>query len=202
MLIAIAYSEPCSRPPIESSKFEMAESYLAHGTTESSSAERYQVMLHVSAVTLKSDKDPNDSEREITAVTPETPETERDHISHIENGPTFLLKSIFWAFESVNGSVRPQAVIGKARRNRRLCEERSDAAISNRLLSFGTEAAPLRREIATPFGLATTSVLGIAVQPIAHSTYRLRDERPPQAQSKVVFRHVADLGSVDAGGQQ
>ncbi len=60
---------------------KMAESYLAHGTTASSSAERYQVMVHVSAETLKSDKGDKDN---ITAV---TPTAERDHISHIEDGP-------------------------------------------------------------------------------------------------------------------
>jgi hypothetical protein len=63
---------------------EMAESYLAHGTTESSSAERYQVMLHVSAETLKSEECEEASENKITAV---TQSSKRDHISHIEDGP-------------------------------------------------------------------------------------------------------------------
>jgi len=51
---------------------EMAESYLEHGDKYSSSADRYQVMMHVSAETLESD------------VSAETSEAET---AHIENGP-------------------------------------------------------------------------------------------------------------------
>ena len=55
---------------------EIAESYLATGAASSSSAERYQVMVHVSAETLK-------SESKMSAETAE----EADDISEIENGP-------------------------------------------------------------------------------------------------------------------
>jgi len=59
----------------------MAESYLKTGPAESSSADRYQVMIHVSADTLKSDPaDPAD----VTAVTSSNP---NEDICHIENGP-------------------------------------------------------------------------------------------------------------------
>jgi hypothetical protein len=51
---------------------EMAASYLAHGPAESSSADRYQVMLHVTAETL---------EQDVTA------ETSDDHASYLEDGP-------------------------------------------------------------------------------------------------------------------
>ena len=57
---------------------EMAESYLASGATESSGADRYQVMLHVTAETLKSNVDD---------VTAETSTEESDILSHIEDGP-------------------------------------------------------------------------------------------------------------------
>ena len=42
----------------------------------------------------------------------------------------------------------------------RHCEERSDAAISIRLLSLGMEAGLSYREIATPFGLPMTGGSG------------------------------------------
>ena len=62
---------------------EMAESYLAHGIEASSSAERYQVMVHVSAETLKKSKG-DDAEDDVTAVISTlTPDT----VSHLENGP-------------------------------------------------------------------------------------------------------------------
>ena len=54
---------------------EIAESYLANGAGSSSSADRYQVMLHVSAGTLKDD------------VTAETSGPVDEQISHIEDGP-------------------------------------------------------------------------------------------------------------------
>ena len=54
---------------------EMAESYLETGPANSSSADRYQVMIHVTAETLESD---------VTAVTPANP---AEGISHIADGP-------------------------------------------------------------------------------------------------------------------
>ena len=54
---------------------EMAESYLQTGPAESSSADRYQVMVHVTAETLETDRP------EVTAVTSD------EELSHIENGP-------------------------------------------------------------------------------------------------------------------
>jgi len=76
---------------------EMAESYLQTGPAESSSADRYQVMIHVSAETLETDKP---DQTDVTAVTSETHprhceegEARRsnpskdDQICHIENGP-------------------------------------------------------------------------------------------------------------------
>jgi hypothetical protein len=51
------------------------------------------------------------------------------------------------------------AVTESAKKNQRHCEERSDAATSNRLLRCGTAALLKCREVATPFGLAMTSVL-------------------------------------------
>jgi len=76
---------------------EMAESYLQTGPAESSSADRYQVMIHVSAETLEAEL-PDQSD--VTAVTSETHArhceegkarrsnpSEDDQICHIENGP-------------------------------------------------------------------------------------------------------------------
>jgi hypothetical protein len=64
---------------------EMAESYLANGPKGSSSADRYQVMLHVSAETLVGASEAHDSsEQEISAETSPSPAEER---SHIEDGP-------------------------------------------------------------------------------------------------------------------
>ena len=54
---------------------EIAESYLASGPCSSSSADRYQVMLHVSTETLKYD------------VTAETSNPMDEQISHVEDGP-------------------------------------------------------------------------------------------------------------------
>jgi len=54
---------------------EMAESYLAHGPASSSTADRYQVMLHVSAETLKGE------------ITAETSNPLDEDISHLEDGP-------------------------------------------------------------------------------------------------------------------
>jgi len=54
---------------------EIAESYLAHGPASSSTADRYQVMLHVSAETLQED------------VTAETSNPLDEEISHLEDGP-------------------------------------------------------------------------------------------------------------------
>jgi len=51
---------------------EMAESYLVNGPAESSSADRYQVLLHVTAETLEND---------VTA------ETSDGHVSHLDDGP-------------------------------------------------------------------------------------------------------------------
>jgi hypothetical protein len=71
---------------------EMAESYLEHGCENSSTADRYQVVLHVAAETLKSDRDDED-------VSAETPTPEEDeisaetstlfqtHFSYLEDGP-------------------------------------------------------------------------------------------------------------------
>lgn len=60
---------------------EMAESYLETGPASSSSADRYQVMVHVTAETLVDDeRNPSD----VTAVTSANPAEE---ICHIENGP-------------------------------------------------------------------------------------------------------------------
>jgi hypothetical protein len=59
---------------------EMAESYLASGLSSSSSADRYQVMLHVSAATLK-DGITKDN------ITAETSNPMDEQISHIEDGP-------------------------------------------------------------------------------------------------------------------
>jgi hypothetical protein len=65
-----------TRPPVYQRRAdalaEMAESYLATGPATSSSADRYQVMVHVTAETLTSD------------VTAETSDRE---ISHLEDGP-------------------------------------------------------------------------------------------------------------------
>jgi hypothetical protein len=57
---------------------EMAESYLESGPASSSSADRYQVMIHVTAETLESD------ESDVTAV---TSTSQKEAISHIEDGP-------------------------------------------------------------------------------------------------------------------
>jgi len=54
---------------------EMAESYLAHGPQASSTADRYQVMLHVSAETLQGE------------ITAETSNPFDEDISHLEDGP-------------------------------------------------------------------------------------------------------------------
>jgi hypothetical protein len=59
----------------------MAESYLARGAAESSSADRYQVMLHVTAETLKRNEE-NDND-----VTAETSTDDRECLSHLEDGP-------------------------------------------------------------------------------------------------------------------
>jgi len=65
-----------TRPPLATRRADaladMAESYLENGNESSSSADRYQVMVHVSAETLESD------------VSAETSETET---AHIEQGP-------------------------------------------------------------------------------------------------------------------
>jgi len=76
---------------------EMAESYLETGPAKSSSADRYQVMIHVSAETLETDKP---DQTDVTAVTSETRPrrceegkarrsnpSQDDQICHIENGP-------------------------------------------------------------------------------------------------------------------
>ena len=64
------------RPPIDERRAdalaELAESYLANGPAESSSADRYQVMVHVTAETL---------EGGVTA------ETSDDEVSYLEDGP-------------------------------------------------------------------------------------------------------------------
>jgi len=64
---------------------EMAESYLQTGPAESSSADRYQVMIHVSEETLEIDHS------DVTAVTSETHPRHNplsdDQVCHIENGP-------------------------------------------------------------------------------------------------------------------
>jgi hypothetical protein len=74
-----------SREPIEVRRadalMQMAESFLASGRKSSSSANRYQVMLHVSAETLT---------RDVTAETPADQNIEHDGelaLSHIEHGP-------------------------------------------------------------------------------------------------------------------
>jgi len=58
---------------------EMAESYLAHGPASSSTADRYQVMLHVSDETLKEGTDGD--------VTAETANPLDEDISHLKDGP-------------------------------------------------------------------------------------------------------------------
>ena len=58
---------------------EIAESYLALGPQASSTADRYQVMLHVSAETLQ-----EDISGDVSAVTSNPLDEE---ISHLENGP-------------------------------------------------------------------------------------------------------------------
>jgi hypothetical protein len=60
---------------------EMAESYLEAGPASSSSADRYQVMVHVTAETLVDDES---NPSGVTAVTSANPAEE---ICHIENGP-------------------------------------------------------------------------------------------------------------------
>jgi len=57
---------------------KMAESYLETGPASSSSADRYQVMIHVTAETLETDQP------DVTAV---TSTSRKEAISHIENGP-------------------------------------------------------------------------------------------------------------------
>jgi hypothetical protein len=59
----------------------MAESYLENGPAKSSSADRYQVMVHVSPETLVNDE-PDHSD--VTAV---TSAGSNEEIGHIENGP-------------------------------------------------------------------------------------------------------------------
>jgi hypothetical protein len=70
---------------------EMAESYLEHGCENSSTADRYQVVLHVAAETLKSvDQEdvsaetPTAAEGEISA---ETSALFHTHFSYLEDGP-------------------------------------------------------------------------------------------------------------------
>ena len=69
---------------------EVAESYLASGPQSSSSADRYQVMLHVSAETLTGDITAETLAEEITAETPADASADPSRefpLSHIEHGP-------------------------------------------------------------------------------------------------------------------
>ncbi|MEX2124068.1 MAG: DUF222 domain-containing protein [Woeseia sp.] len=72
---------PPSREPFDANRadalVEIAESYLNHGANSASTADRYQVVVHVSAETLKSDPD----------VSAETSSHINAGASHIEGGP-------------------------------------------------------------------------------------------------------------------
>jgi len=56
-------------------------------------------------------------------------------------------------------SRRPHAAIETTEKNRRRCEERSDAAISMQVARMQTECPEQCQEIAAPFGFAMTLVL-------------------------------------------
>jgi hypothetical protein len=60
---------------------EMAESYLEAGPASSSSADRYQVMVHVTAETLVTDESNSSGVNAVTSANP------AEEICHIENGP-------------------------------------------------------------------------------------------------------------------
>jgi hypothetical protein len=63
----------------------MAESYLNREAGTGSSADRYQVMVHVSAETLRSDMEHSD--KDVSAETPEIFNTLTADISYLEDGP-------------------------------------------------------------------------------------------------------------------
>jgi hypothetical protein len=64
---------------------EMAESYLNREAGTGSSADRYQVMVHVSAETLRSDMEHLDND--VSAETPESSDALTADISYLEDGP-------------------------------------------------------------------------------------------------------------------
>jgi hypothetical protein len=73
---------------------ELAESYLEHGCENSSTADPYQVMVHVSAETLKADGGDRDGSAETSAsgaaderVSAETWDLFHTHFSYLEDGP-------------------------------------------------------------------------------------------------------------------
>jgi hypothetical protein len=65
---------------------EMAESYLARGARASGNADRYQVMVHVTAETLKNTGDEH-AKTDPAPVTAVTLPSETNNLSHIEDGP-------------------------------------------------------------------------------------------------------------------
>ena len=71
---------------------ELAESYLEHGCESSSTADRYQVVVHVAAETLKADDDGVSAETSTDAptedeISAETSALLQTHFSYLEDGP-------------------------------------------------------------------------------------------------------------------
>jgi hypothetical protein len=66
---------------------EVAESFLARGPESSSSADRYQVMLHVSAETLSDDVTAETLNSDVTAETRKSDVTCELPLSYLEHGP-------------------------------------------------------------------------------------------------------------------
>jgi hypothetical protein len=72
---------------------ELAESYLEHGCESSSTADRYQVMVHVAAETLKSGGEEISAETSTGAaraegISAETSALFQTHFSYLEDGPS------------------------------------------------------------------------------------------------------------------
>ncbi|MEX2495759.1 MAG: DUF222 domain-containing protein [Woeseia sp.] len=73
---------------------EIAESYLNHGASPASTADRYQVVMHVSAETLKGNSDVSaETLNDDPDVSAETSEHVNSGISHVEGGPTIAAET-------------------------------------------------------------------------------------------------------------
>ncbi len=70
----------------------MAESYLNNGPVSSGTADRFQVVVHVSAETLKKNRTPISTEPRVTA---ETSSYINADLSHIEDGPHVTAETSF-----------------------------------------------------------------------------------------------------------